>query len=771
MAGAKSSAGFEPPQPAVPVTGLPGAPVEQEVHVLDRLHVLYKYRKAMISVTLLVLIGGIVQTYTTTPAYESTAQVRVQPESQSILALQQTQQTLASADPESFMQTELSVLQSRDLTRKVVRKLKLDQEAEFTTPQGPQGLEGQFNAIRGRIMGPIMEWLQPSRPAAPGVATGAPPRQAPTAEQVETPEERAAIETMTSNLNVALVQISYMFNIKFSSSSPEKAALVANTLAQEYEKQNLERRRADISARLAKISEYVTNLNAEIVANQQNLITKTTEANVLDTEQVSSATQRAQADFSTKTAAVQEAQAKVTELEKLDPERDLATALKHPDIQRLGSIAAMRGTLNGYLSEKRQYDANLFASEHPQQKDVDRRIAQAEEALRNEIRATIDSARTAQRQAAQAATAARLVYEAQQRLQVENSKTGIPYQQLRTRVTNDQITLQEMSKQQKDLEILAQGVDNNVSIIEYAQPASKPYKPNTPRNILMSLAVGLALAIMLAFGLDYIDDTIKTPEDVTRKLHIPFLGLVPSVRGDRHPVLSGPVPHDFGEAYRALRTSLVFTSGGETTRMITVTSAQPLEGKTTTACNLAMVLAFGGSRVLLIDADMRRPGVHKTLKMNNTVGLSHLLVGQARVREAIQRTSDPNFCVMTAGRTPPNPSELLASERMKQLIATLKQGPFDWVVIDTPPVLAVTDAVILTPLVDGVTFVLGAEMTRRRLAERAVQMLMVSRPRVIGGVLNRVNFDRNKYYYSRYYGYQYKSYYGTDAPAAADPKA
>jgi protein-tyrosine kinase len=179
------------------------------------------------------------------------------------------------------------------------------------------------------------------------------------------------------------------------------------------------------------------------------------------------------------------------------------------------------------------------------------------------------------------------------------------------------------------------------------------------------------------------------------------------------------------------------------------------------------VLAFGGSRVLLIDADLRRPGVHKALGLTNTIGLSHLLVGQARVREAIQRTSDPNLCVMTSGRAAPNPSELLGSERMKQLVANLKQGPFDWVVIDTPPVLTVTDPVVVTPLVDGVTFVIGSEMTRRGVAERAVQMLMTGRPKVIGAVLNRVNFERNKYYYSRYYGSQYRSYYGPE-PTGAD---
>jgi capsular exopolysaccharide synthesis family protein len=148
------------------------------------------------------------------------------------------------------------------------------------------------------------------------------------------------------------------------------------------------------------------------------------------------------------------------------------------------------------------------------------------------------------------------------------------------------------------------------------------------------------------------------------------------------------------------------------------------------------------------------------------VGLSHLLVAQARVREAVQRTTEPNLFVITAGRTPPNPSELLASGRMKSFIANLSHGPFDWVVLDTPPVLAVTDAVVLAPLVHSVSFVVGAEMTRWRLAERAIETLQSGHPRSIAAILNRVDFDRNRYYYSRYYGHQYKSYYA-EAPAAS----
>ena len=251
---------------------------------------------------------------------------------------------------------------------------------------------------------------------------------------------------------------------------------------------------------------------------------------------------------------------------------------------------------------------------------------------------------------------------------------------------------------------------------------------------------------------------------MTRRLKLPFLGLVPSVRGDKHPVLaSSHVPHDFGEAFRALRTSLVSKYPAEGTKIMVVTSAQPLEGKTTTAANIAMALAYGGARVLLIDADMRRPGLHRPLRLTNERGLSQVLIGQARVRDVIQRTVDPNLLAITAGHTPPNPSELLASERMKTLLTNLSHGPFDWIVIDTPPVLAVTDAVILAPLVNGVTFVVGAEMTRRRLAERAVETVMQTHPKFAAVVLNKVDFARNKYYYSRYYGHQYKNYYAEAA--------
>jgi capsular exopolysaccharide synthesis family protein len=219
------------------------------------------------------------------------------------------------------------------------------------------------------------------------------------------------------------------------------------------------------------------------------------------------------------------------------------------------------------------------------------------------------------------------------------------------------------------------------------------------------------------------------------------------------------VPIDFGESFRALRTSLLSTYTEPGTKVLVITSAQPLEGKTIVAANVAMALAYGGARVLLIDADMRRPGLHRPLRLTNERGLAQVLNGQARVRDVIQRTVDPNLLAITAGRVPPNPSELLSSERMKTLLGNLAHGAFDWIVIDTPPVLAVSDAIILAPSVAGIVYVIGAEMTRRRLAERALATILSGHPRSICAVLNKVDISRNKYYYSRYYGHQHKNYY------------
>jgi len=297
---------------------------------------------------------------------------------------------------------------------------------------------------------------------------------------------------------------------------------------------------------------------------------------------------------------------------------------------------------------------------------------------------------------------------------------------------------------------------SDVRIVDRADVPKQPMAPAGPWTWLMAVAIGLTASIGVAQALDYLNDTIKTPEDIDGHLDLPLLGLVPAVTGDAYRLpASVHVDDEFGESFRALRASVLSRYADPGTKLLLVTSAQPLEGKTMVAVNLATALAGGGGRVLLIDADLRRPVIHQAFRLPNERGLAQVLSGQARVRDVVQRTDDPNLLAITAGRMPQNPSALLSSQRMKMLLSNLAHGAFDWIVIDTPPVLAVTDAMGLAPSVDGIVFVIGAEMTRRRLAEQALATLLSARPRSVCAVLNKVDFSRNKRH--RSHGYQFGS--------------
>jgi len=752
MFGDRNNVLIEPPAPAQPTGSLPGGPgSEGDVHLLDRLSVLYRYRRIVLTVVVIVMIAGVVQTMTTTPEYRASARVQIDDE-RNLPGLSTGAEMYI--ENSVLMSTQLQSLRSKDLVRTIVGPLDLINVGEFNgTDATPTGFGGALSSLSARVTRPIRSLFGSTTPPE---TSGAP------ADPNLLLEDRL-VDEFTARLNTQVISDSRAIQIDFVSRDPALAARAANALAQAFVDENLRRRRGSLDTTVTDLSREVAEGNRRIREAEQAMA---------EFRQTKNAAALANPELLQTQELAYEAELRVAE-EATRLARAAFSALDGIpyDDQRIDTFPAMYQDLEvrRWKNElmTRQTDmasiSQTLGENHPSYRDAVIKVQDAQAQLKIARDIVMDRLRNELKTAQSMEAVRRGNLQSVQNLRSDLGSKGIEYNTLVTYRDSERQLIAELQSQLTAASVQANAIRNNVRVLESAIAPTYPFKPDVSRNLLIALFVGIALAGVLAFGLDYLDDTIKTPEDITRKLRIPFLGLVPSVRGDKLPVLSGPVPHDFGEAYRALRTSLVFTSGGESTRIITCTSAQPLEGKTTTACNLAMVLAFGGSRVLLIDADMRRPGVHKALKISNTVGLSHLLVGQARVREAIQRTSDPNFCVMTAGRTPPNPSELLSSERMKQLIANLKQGPFDWVVIDTPPVLAVTDAVILTPLVDGVTFVLGAEMTRRRLAERAVQMLMVSRPKVVGAVLNRVNFDRNKYYYSRYYGHQYKSYYGSSS--------
>jgi capsular exopolysaccharide synthesis family protein len=734
------------------------APSSQPVHLLDRLSALFKHRRIAGTAFVLVVTAMMIQTYSTIPIYQASSRVLIEDERTTQVANLNGNDPMFWQDADQYYKTQYSILQSRSLAQRVVRRLDLAHHPDFSG-NGPRPRDPISLVRRGRaaastwIRSLIMRAQKPAEPPSPAV---------------EESQDAGLVNAFLGGVTIVPEQGTRLVTIIYRHSNPELAAQAANALAEEYAQQNLDlrlqntdkmlawvtgelkRQEDQLAASEADLTKYRESKNALSLGDRQNIVVQ--RLNTLNDSVIRARTTR----LSKETA--------FNQVKGADPNNDAIDTF--PVIGANPAVVEAKNKLLAAQAEKASLVSRNFGPEWPAMKAADAAIGAAHrqlvaertnviESIKNEYNASVLDERNL----------AGSLEEAKGASMDLDRKSG-DYRILERKTDSDRQVYQSLLAQQKELRVVANSRANNVQVMERGDVPRFPISPNPRRDWITAILAGLTIAIGLAFGIEYVDDSVKTPEDITRRLKIPLLGLVPAVREERV-LLTEAVPHDFGEAFRSLRTSLVFTSAAERTRIIGVTSSQPLEGKTTTAANLALALALGGSRVLLIDADMRRPGLHKTIGLQNEIGLSHLLVGQARVREAVQRTSEPNLVAITAGRTPPNPSELLASERMNNFLANLGTGPFDWVIVDTPPVLAVTDAVILAPRMSSIVFVVGSEMTRRVHAERALETLRASRPRSISAVLNRVDFDRNKYYYSRYYGYQYKNYYGNSQDQGA----
>jgi len=294
----------------------------------------------------------------------------------------------------------------------------------------------------------------------------------------------------------------------------------------------------------------------------------------------------------------------------------------------------------------------------------------------------------------------------------------------------------------------------DVSVVEAATTPSVPIKPNVKLNTLMAAVIGLLLAGAAALLIEYLDDTVKSPED----LEASGLASLGGVARFRRPgaiqdnlVAGSRSHHHFAEAYRVLRTNVQFSTIDSPGQTLLVTSANPGEGKSTTAANLALVMAQAGKKVVLVDSDLRRPSLHHLFGLSNEQGLTNLLLStQSSVNGYAQRTRFDNLAVVTSGPLPPNPSELLASRRLDSLLDGLKTQA-DVVILDSPPALPVTDACILAAKVDGTMLVVDSSKTRSQALRRAKEALTKSKTRLLGAVLNKLKRRGGGYYYYHYY--------------------
>jgi capsular exopolysaccharide synthesis family protein len=742
------SSASAPSGPVSPPKPPPTYSTDRDVHLLDRLAILYRYRRVSGAVFVLTALVLMIQGYSNVTRYEAQARLLIEEERTTAMPGITSALDAYWEDPVPYYNTQYRILRGRELARRVVRKLQLQDVPEFN------GSEPQTGTPR--------VWLHTMRQRAMALVRPAPePVEPPKSD--ETSDESALIAAFLSRVRVSPVPDSKLVDLYIQAQNAAFTARAANTLADEYVAQNLEVKQQSTQNMLEWLEREVAAQQAKVEQSERELAAYRDRENAMSLDDKNNIVL---SRLNSLNDAVLRARTVRIEKEAIYKQIKSATA---PDTIPVIAQNPQINLLKQQLAEMQREKARLmerYLEKHPevgktnaQLADIERQIEQATARALQTVTAEYERGLLEER------TLAANLEDAKKDVQ-DLSRLSVSYNVLEREARSNRTVYEALLQRQNELRVSNNSQANNVRVVERAEVPGAPITPTGRRTWLLSLAIGLLAALAVADALDYMNDTIKTPDDIARHLKLAFLGLVPSVEGEGHPLLaSSHVPHDFGESFRSVRTALISKYDASGAKILVFTSAQPLEGKTTAAVNVAMALAFGGARVLVIDGDMRRPGLHRPLRLTNERGLSQILTGQARVRDVIQRTVDPNLLAITAGRTPPNPSELLTSERMKTLLTNLVHGPFDWIIIDTPPVLAVTDAVILAPLVAAVTFVIGAEMTRWRLAERAVETLLGSNPRHVLAVLNKVNFGRNKYYYSRYYGHQYKNYYA-ESPAA-----
>jgi capsular exopolysaccharide synthesis family protein len=351
------------------------------------------------------------------------------------------------------------------------------------------------------------------------------------------------------------------------------------------------------------------------------------------------------------------------------------------------------------------------------------------------------------------------------------NENAIQYSLLKRDVESYRTLYEGLMEKLKEAGVTAGLRSNNIRSVDKARVPTAPSEPNVPRNLTFALALGFTTGIGLAFLLEGIDNTVRTPEQAQVISGLPSLGMIPlgskngieaaarrlTVATSREAVelvTQSRPQSQMAEAYGALRTSLLLTSLGGPPKVILVTSALPQEGKTTTSINTAIVLAQKGTRVLLIDADLRRPSIHKTLGMGPKTGLSNVLTGNATLQQAVVRSPLlPTLFILTAGTPPPNPAELLASSNMRDILAELREE-YDHIIVDTPPTLSVTDAVVMSTRADAVVLVIRSGQTTKQALRRSRELLLQVNARVAGVLLNAVDLTSPDYYY--YYEYQGK---------------
>ncbi|HWI20569.1 MAG TPA: polysaccharide biosynthesis tyrosine autokinase [Vicinamibacterales bacterium] len=727
------------------------------VRLREYARVLYRRRWTAMTVFCVVLAGTIIHTYSRVevPVYEARVRLLVEPERRVAGSRPLDSEALALID----FQTQHAIVNSHAFARKAMEALQIWEPADYAAARPKATPQSGFS--------PYLSW------ATVKSFFSSEPRHAPAqdgaaAAVIDTPELQAArIRGFLAGVTVNQVPKSRLIEIGYRSIDPDIAARYANVIGQQYIAQNLEFKFLATQEASAWLSERLVEQRRR-VEDAEKAVREYRQRNQV----VASADERAKAaiqrlgELTTAVTRVKteriERETAFNRLKGIGEDRAALEALPEvasdPTVQTLKAELAAATRQHAQLAEK-------IGERHPDlikaQKNVETTKAKLDAAVDNVVKVI----RSEYHAAVAAENSLTQVYEQQKRDAMQTNQTDVDFAVLQRDFESNRQIYDAMLQQARESEVAGQPTTNNIRILDPAAVPRVPQASSKMRELQTGAAAGLALALLFVWFFEYIDNRIKSPSDIQQYLRIPYLGLIPALPGSSahpsDPLVSGDVPFQFSESFRGIRTNVLFSTAKEGTRAVVVTSAHPGEGKTVASCNLAVSLAQAGQRVLLIDADLRRPRVHQVFGFNQEPGLSNLLVGSSPASEVVRRTSVPGLSLMAAGHIPPNPAELLGSNRFVEFIARLEPH-FDWVIIDSPPAVPVTDPAVLAHNATATILVVSAEKTSRYGAREALDRLEAAGGRVLGVILNYVSLDDNPYYYAR----QYKTYYAAYEPGA-----
>lgn len=732
-----------PIQLARNVTGVHAAFASNDSVLRDYLRVLIK-RVWVVLGTLAIVFGAtLIATLRATPIYDAVGSIAINKPDPMLANLRDGNSGVDYYDP-TDLDTEVRILRSDLLALQVIKQLNLDRLPEF----------GGHGAPRPSSLELTTDALQPDSERA-----------------------NALLGAFKGSLVVMLEPNTRIIDVHFRSPNKELAARVVNTLANTYIEQNFKTRFESTMQASDWLSRQLVDLQMKVETSQEKLVKYQKEHQILGIDEKQNITTAKLDELNKELTAAESDRMEKESVYQLAASGDTESAaavannvLSAKGIEGTSSLLDKLQTQKADLQIQSAQLGTQFGPAYPKIAQISNQLREIDAQIQSEMKKVAGRLRGDYLAALQRENMLRAAFEQQKQQDNKLNESAIEYSLLKRDFETNRTLYEGLLQKLKEAGVTAGLRSNNIREVDIARTPNAPAEPNIPRNLGFAFVLGLTSGIGLAFLLEGVDNTVRTPEQAQAISGLPSLGMIPlgskgtaetkqglmvsSSKEVVELITQSRPQSQMAESYRALRTSLLLTSLGAPPKTILITSALPREGKTTTSINTAIVLAQKGTRVLLIDADLRRPSIHKALGMGPRVGLSNVLTGGASLQQATLRSPVlPNLYVLPAGTPPPNPAELMASGQMVDLLAELREQ-FDHVVVDTPPTLSVTDAVVLSTRADAVVLVIRCAQTTKPALRRARDILAQVNARVSGVLLNAVNLDSPDYYY--YYEYQGK---------------